>query len=85
MLWPFRQFSDTFQAILGNLLGRFSGNFRQVYAISGNFRRFWGAQSQKKKNSFFFFINKKRLGIAHLNFCSFRTVPRIDCHILAGE
>ena len=47
-----------FQAILGNLLGPFSGdvrqvpassgNLRQFQAITGNFMRVWGAKTQEK-------------------------------------
>ena len=39
-LGPFREILGTFQAILGNLLGLVSGDFRQFQELSGNFRQF---------------------------------------------
>ena len=64
----FRQFQailGNFQAISGNLLGPFSGDFRQFRAIFGNFGRFraifsdFGPPKPKKKPVL---INKKKAG-----------------------
>ena len=51
----FQSILGDFQVILGNLLGPFSGDFRQLQAISGNFSQFrvilgdfGGAKTQEK-------------------------------------
>ena len=66
----FRQF----QAILGNLLGPFSGDFRQFRAIFGNFGQFFGdlgRQSPRKKPVL---INKKKAGDCTPNLSGTRCI-----------